>query len=262
MLLTSVVYKKDKKDVAAFPFNLPLIQKLDRIDFISPVTFFVGENGSGKSTVLEGIAAASGLPSVGSSAVEYDDTLLSARYFANCLALSWKLKNHKGFFLRAEDFFGFVKRMSELCGELSSQKKDFSQKYTGYGRQLAVGLVESQLRALESRYGDLNTVSHGEGFLKMFMSRLVPDGLYLLDEPEAALSPKRQLSLISLIKEMVEKGCQFIIATHSPIIMAFPGAQILSFDSVPPAVVSYSDLEHVTLTGNFLANPEAFLRRL
>jgi len=116
---------------------------------------------------------------------------------------------------------------------------------------------------LEAAYGpDLDARSHGESFMKLFETRLVPDGLYLLDEPEAPLSPTRQLALLSLIKSMTNEGCQFIIATHSPIIMAIPDAQLLSLDSCPPSEVEFNDLEHVKLLRNFLNGPERFLRHL
>ncbi|MBD2776115.1 AAA family ATPase [Iningainema tapete] len=104
--------------------------------------------------------------------------------------------------------------------------------------------------------------SHGESFLKLFQSRFVLGGLYLLDEPEAPLSPLRQLSFLSLLKDMVNQDSQFIIATHSPIIMAFPEATILSFDTNPPKEVAYDELEHVSLTKAFLNNPQSFLRHL
>ncbi len=113
------------------------------------------------------------------------------------------------------------------------------------------------------RYGeDLDANSHGESFLKLFRSRFVPAGLYLLDEPEAPLSPQRQLALLSMLKEMVAEQAQFIIATHSPILMAYPEAQILSFASHPVSEVSSENVEHVSLTRAFLNNPNSFLRHL
>jgi predicted ATPase len=119
------------------------------------------------------------------------------------------------------------------------------------------------LGEIQRRYGaGLDHASHGEAFLKLFQSRFVPDGLYLLDEPEAPLSPLRQLALISAMRAMLEQNAQFIIATHSPILMAFPQAVILDFDSGRIQPTRYQDLEHVRLTRDFLANPEAFLRRL
>jgi len=122
---------------------------------------------------------------------------------------------------------------------------------------------QGEIQALERRYGQgLDSASHGESFLQLFQSRFVPGGLYLLDEPEVPLSPLRQLSLIALLKEMVEQQAQFIIATHSPILLAFPGATILSFDSLPLKAVGFEQLEHVNLTRDFLNDPQAFLRHL
>ena len=116
---------------------------------------------------------------------------------------------------------------------------------------------------MERRYGDgLDSQSHGESFLALFQSRFVPGGLYLLDEPEAPLSPLHQLSLLAAIKAMVEQDAQFVIATHSPIVMAYPGATILNFDTTPVSPVGYDDLEHVNLMRDFLNGPEAFLRHL
>ena len=120
-----------------------------------------------------------------------------------------------------------------------------------------------ELESMQSRYGEgLDTQSHGESFLALFQARFVPGGLYLLDEPEAPLSPLRQLALLSAIKEMVGQDAQFIIATHSPILMAYPGAVILSFDQTPIGAVSYQSLEHVNLMRDFLNDPQAYLRHL
>jgi predicted ATPase len=121
-----------------------------------------------------------------------------------------------------------------------------------------------ELHDMKQRYGEggLDSYSHGESFLTLFQARFVPNGLYLLDEPEAPLSPIRQLSFIALLKQMVEQQAQFIIATHSPIIMAFPDAAILSFDGAKIRARQYEELEHVTLTRDFLNNPQAYLRNL
>ena len=124
-------------------------------------------------------------------------------------------------------------------------------------------VVRGQRRALTSRYGeDADARSHGESFLQLFQSRFVPGGLYLLDEPEAPLSPQRQLALLSMLREMAAQDSQFIIATHSPILMALPGADILSFDHAPVRRIPYEEVEHVTLTRDFLNNPAAFLKHL
>jgi predicted ATPase len=120
-----------------------------------------------------------------------------------------------------------------------------------------------ELYDLNQRYGSgLDAHSHGESFLALFQSRFVPEGLYLLDEPEAPLSPIRQMAMISILRDMIEQKSQFIIATHSPILMAFPGAVIYDFDRLPLQTVRYQDLEHVRLTRDFLDNPGAYLNRL
>ena len=124
-------------------------------------------------------------------------------------------------------------------------------------------LTQAHIAAMEQRYGgDLDARSHGEGFLTLFKSRFVPGGLYLLDEPEAPLSPQSQLALMVMLAEMLERDAQFIIATHSPILMAYPGATIYMFDSPPIRRVAYDELEHVALTRDFLNDPAPFLNHL
>jgi predicted ATPase len=249
-----------------FPFNIPIIRTLDRLEFQTPVTFLVGENGSGKSTLLEGIAAAAYLPAVGSESVDLDATLEAQRTLANALTLSWHRRAQRGFFLRAEDFFGFTKSLSklraELLGRLDEIDRDFEGR-TGYAMALARGPIMASLDDMERRYGiNLDQNSHGQSFLKLFESRFVPDGLYLLDEPEAPLSPQSQLALIALIREMVRQNAQFIIATHSPMLLSLPGATIYSCDHVPITAVPFDELDHVVITRDFLNAPERFLRHL
>lgn len=250
-----------------FPFNVPSIASTSRVEFSKPVTFFVGENGSGKSTLLEAVAAGTNAITVGGADVAQDETLGAARALADAYRFSWKRKTGRGFFMRAEDFFNFGRRMLQTTRELdelvAGYEEELKLRPRDEGLQRAIGYMKGQKAALVSRYGEnLDANSHGEGFMKVFESRLTPGGLYLLDEPEAALSPIRQLSLLSLMKEMVASDCQFIIATHSPILMAFPGAKILSFDETPIAPIDYEDSEHVKITKAFLREPEAFLRRL
>ncbi len=261
--LQSISLKPGAKNQSDFPFNLPLVKNFDQLEFHSPVTFFVGENGSGKSTMLEAIGAGVKLATVGGDDVERDRTLDHARALGRRLKFSWASKTHRGFFLRAEDFFNFARRLQAMTKELQDLADSFDQDYTGYALGLAKGAALGQRRALIERYGeDLDANSHGESFLRLFQSRFVPGGLYLLDEPEAPLSPQRQLALMALLKEMVAQEAQFIIATHSPILMAYPDARIMSFDDHPVREVEYDNVEHVSLTRAFLNNPQSFLRRL
>jgi predicted ATPase len=249
-----------------FPFGLPALQSLDEIRFTTPITFLVGENGSGKSTFLEALAVAAGSIAVGSADLGRDETLATMRQVARHLKLAWNRRTHRGFFLRAEDFFGYAKRIAQIRAELTQDMAAVDEEYVGRSdraKSLAKMPYARELHDLNQRYGDgLDVQSHGESFLKLFQSRFVPDGLYLLDEPEAPLSPLRQVGMLALLKEMVAQDAQFIIATHSPILMAFPEATILNFDQTPIQPIGWSELEHVTITRSFLNDPEAYLRNL
>lgn len=261
--LQSIGLKPSAQKQSGYPFSLPLIQNFGEFELTSPVVFFVGENGSGKSTLIEAIAAGLNLAAVGGEDIGRDSTLKPARALGRQLKFSWRSKTHRGFFLRAEDFFNFARRLQAMQAELQQMAKAFEGEYTGYALGLAKGAALGQRQALIERYGEnLDANSHGESFLKLFQSRFVPGGLYLLDEPEAPLSPQRQLALLAMIKQMIEQDAQFIIATHSPILMAFPEAAIFSFDSHPVSEIAYEDVEHVSLTRSFLNNPNSFLRHL
>lgn len=247
-----------------FPFNLPLVKNLEKIEFKKPVTFFVGENGSGKSTLLEAIAAGVGSVAVGGDDLESDATLRHARLLGKRIKFDWRRKTHRGFFLRAEDFFNFAKKINSMNSEFEEMASEYERELTGYALELARGAVLGQKQALVERYGaDADARSHGESFLHLIGERFVPGGLYLLDEPEVPLSPQRQLALLSILKEMTtEKNAQFIIATHSPIVLALPDALILNFEDGAVKETPYEELEHVNLTRSFLENPERFLRHL
>ncbi len=254
------------REANQFPFTLEIIQSLREIQFEAPVSFFVGENGTGKSTLLEALACAAESIAVGSESVKTDKTLADARRLAACFRLAWTKRTRKGFFLRAEDFFGYAKAMRQTQEELRRELAAVDAEYKGRS-QLAVELArapyQNELAALRRRYGEgVDQRSHGESFMTLFQSRFVPGGLYLLDEPEAALSPARQLAFISLLKQMVAADSQFIIATHSPILLAFPEADIFQFENGGMKRVQYSDLEHVKLTRDFLNSPNSFLKHL
>ncbi len=252
-----------KVESNVYPFNVPFLKNLKEINFEKQITILVGENGSGKSTLIEGLAMACNLPTIGDIDIKRDKTLSSAKDLAEEITLSWGIRNHRGFFMRAEDFFGFQKRIAQSQAELKEQEEEFNVKFTGYAKLLATGAAKAQRQGLESRYGENpDAFSHGESFLNLFIQRLVPEGLYILDEPEVPLSPQRQLSLISLIKKQIDLNSQFIIATHSPILMALPNADILEIKNGQINKVKYSDLEHVSLMRDFLSNPETFIRFL
>lgn len=240
-----------------YPFTLPSVRDLDEIRFPTPVTFFAGENGSGKSTLLEAIAAAANAVIVGGADLADDPSMAPARELADHLTLVWRKRTHRGFFMRSEDLLNFGVRTTRLALDLA---EDAARHDRGSASRAA---LEGQARALAARYGpDLNAQSHGESFLALFRARFAPGGLYLLDEPDTALSPQRQLALVAKLMDLVAQDAQFIIATHSPIVLAFPDATILAFDGERIVETAYDDVPNVRLTRHFLGDPEAFPRRL
>jgi predicted ATPase len=197
------------------------------------VTFFVGENGAGKSTLLEAIAVAFGFNAEGGSKNFRFGTRESHSELYKFLRIAKGVpRPTDGFFLRAESFYNVATMVEEL----------------GVG----------------ASYGDrsLHEQSHGESFIALMVNRFRGEGLYLLDEPEAALSPGRQLSVITRIHDLVQQRSQFIIATHSPIIMAYPDAHIYSFSTSGIERVDYKETEHFRITRDFLSNPQRMLRHL
>ncbi len=268
--LRSIGFRDIEPDTRnGFPFTVPAFQTLldGSLEFPTPVTLFVGENGSGKSTLLESLAYATEMPTAGTTEVADDPSLKHARELGEYLRLRWsKGRTHRGLYLRAEDFFGFAKRMDSTRAELQSdldaidQNPDLSEQSRAFARMA----FASQLGELQRRYGEgIDTKSHGEQFLSLFGNWMTPNGLHLIDEPEAPLSPSRILTLISMIRDLSRnENAQFIIATHSPLLMAIPDATIYEFGAGGIKQVSYNNLEHVRITRDFLNDPESFLRYL
>lgn len=210
-------------DYDAYPFQIPAVREIGNIDFHPNVTFFVGENGSGKSTVMEGIALALGFAAEGGTKNVRLDSAGSTSPLHEALRLARGVpKPRDEYFLRAESFFNVASYMDE----------------TGY---------------LENYGGkSLHAQSHGEAFMAVLINKLRGNGIYLLDEPEAALSPNRQLAALSAIHQLVEDHSQFVIATHSPILLSYPNARILLFDKSGITEVAYEDTEHYAVTRDFL----------
>lgn len=262
--LKAITYRAVARE--GFPFSIPVIRSLTELTFTTPVTFLVGENGSGKSTLLEAIACAVGSITIGAESVATDPTLASIRELSNAMQLIWTKRTHRGFFMRSEDFFSFTRKISKMTDALEADLKRVDEEYSdrsAFSRGLARMAYATELASLNKSYGDgLDANSHGEAYFKLFQSRFVPGGLYLLDEPEAPLSPMRQLSFLAMLHEMEGQDAQFIIATHSPIIMAYPAATILSCDGETIATTEYETLEHVTITRSFLQNPDSYLKHL
>jgi predicted ATPase len=221
-------------DFEKYPFSIPAVRGLETLELHPRVTFFVGENGSGKSTLVEGIAVAAGFNAEGGSRNFNFATRRSESVLHQHLRLVRGTRRPKtGYFLRAESFFNVATE------------------------------IEKNEDALDGHGGVRHhEISHGEAFLALVEARFWADGLYLLDEPEAALSPQRQLALLRCIHDLVRDSCQFIISTHSPLLLAYPDARIYQLSEKGLAEVAYEQTEHYALTRDFLLNREAYLRRL
>lgn len=225
----------------SYPFNIPVVRDLDCIEFHPKVTFFVGENGSGKSTLMEAIAVSLGFNPEGGSKNFNFNTRASHSLLSNYLRLSKGYKKPRsGYFFRAESYFNLATEIERLDSE------------PGFGPPVI------------SYYGNrsLHEQSHGESFMALLMNRFGYDGLYILDEPEAALSPQRQLAVLPRLHELVNENCQFVIATHSPILLAYPDAWIYQLVDGEMQKVEYRDTEHYQVMHDFLMDPERSLRVL
>lgn len=240
--ISRIMLKRDK--VATFehyPFSLPAVRGLDQLTAHPKVTFFVGENGSGKSTLLEAIAVSMGFNAEGGSKNFRFGTRPSHSVLHEYLRIAKGVKRPRdGFFLRAESFFNVATEIERLDGEPGFGPPVI----TYYGHQ------------------SLHEQSHGESFMALLVNRFGGDGLYLLDEPEAALSPQRQLAALARIHQQASERSQFIIATHSPILMAYPDAWIYQFTPQGVSRVAYEDTEHYQVTRAFMLNPGRMLKTL
>ena len=222
--------------------DIPAIKGLSLLELRQPVTFLVGENGSGKSTLLEAAALALGFNPEGGSRNFSFSTRNTHSGLYNYLRLHrGPYRPKDGFFLRAESFYNTATEVERLADSGLSSSSDFLQGYGGKS---------------------LHHQSHGESFLSLVHSRFRGQGIYLLDEPEAALSPARQLTLLAEIHRLVEDGSQLLIATHSPILMAYPKGEILLLGDGPIHPVEYRETEHYQITKSFLDHPERMLRIL
>lgn len=226
--------REEVPDFSKYPFSLPPIRQLEQLFFHPKVTFFVGENGSGKSTLIEAIAVAAGFNAEGGSRNFNFATRRSESELHKYVRLVRGTKRPKtGYFLRAESFFNVATEIEKNTDAIA-----------GHG-----GVHHHEM-------------SHGEAFLSLVQHRFWANGLYLLDEPEAALSPQRQLALLKLIHDLAEEHCQFIISTHSPLLLGYPGARIYHLSEKGLADVEYEETEHYALTRDFLLDRERYLRRL
>jgi predicted ATPase len=234
LFIRSVVLRReDVESFDAYPFNVPVVRKLRSLEFDSQVTFLIGENGSGKSTLIEAIAIACGFNAEGGSKnFNFETRDETSPLYQRMQVVRGHKRPTDGYFLRAESFFNVATEIDE--------------------RQLA------------SYYGgrSLHEMSHGEAFFTLLNDRLLGGGLYIFDEPEAALSPTRQMAMLTRMHELVGDASQLIIATHSPILMAYPGATILEIADGELRRVQYEETEHYQVMRRFFQQRERMLRIL
>jgi predicted ATPase len=261
MLLKAIEFKKPYPS-SEYPFSLPWMRTIENIEFPSPVTIIWGENGSGKSTLLSMMADALNLYRI----QDYHHPEESLSLPDNPIKTIATLSKPTGFFFEAEAFITYLHFMkqekvaSQL--ELAKIEKAYAHKSV-FAKQQAASVYQRTLSEIDGLYAnDLSMRSHGESYLDFFASRLRPQQLILLDEPETPLSFQSQLTLLSMMKTAVNDHCQFIIATHSPVLLAFPNATIYELSKEGLKLRTYEELDGIQLLKQFLNNPEQFIRQL
>jgi predicted ATPase len=228
----------ENQDSGTYPFSIPAVRSIESISFVSPITFFVGENGSGKSTITEALAVGCGFNAEGGTKNYNFSTENSTSSLSENITIIRGVKREKyGYFLRAESFYTTA---------------NYAESGTSSGGDKPTPLYFDGKRIHEQ--------SHGEAFLAIIKG--FRPGLFIFDEPESALSPQRLFHLMSAMHELERKGSQFIIATHSPILLAYPGANIYELSETGIDDVKYDEIEHVKLTKDFLNNPSVFIDKL
>ncbi len=238
LIISEIILNRDMIDnYDNYPFSIPAVKNFNKLKLTSPVTFFIGENGIGKSTFIEAIAINLGLPKEGGTQNFIYETKDTTSSLSEYLKIITKNKPKTKFFLRAESFYNFSTEVERLVKE-----DKFHSLFKSYG-------------------GNLHECSHGEAFLKLVQNRFTENGIYILDEPEAALSIQRQLSLLCLIDELVKKGSQFIISTHSPILISYRNGKILDLNDNFKEV-SYKDTEIYKLYKMYLDNSDNMQERM
>jgi len=231
LMIRRISLERDKiESFDKYPFNIDVVKNFKELNFDSPVTFFVGENGIGKSTFIEAIAVALGLPAEGGTENFRYETKNTTSELSEYIKIGRLNKPKTKFFLRAESFYNFSSEVDNLGA------------WGSYG-------------------GSLHECSHGESFIKLVQNRFSDHGLYILDEPEAALSPQRQMSLLCLIDQLVKEGSQFIIATHSPILISYRNGKILDLNNNFKEV-KYKDTEIYNLYKMYLEQSEELQHKM
>ena len=241
LYISEIIKNTDETNNSIYPFSLPIIKNLEKLKLESNITFFVGENGTGKSTLLEAIAVNYGFnPEGGSRNFNFSTTTSHSELYKYITLAKGAYRPKDGYFLRAESFYNVASEIERL-DEIAAAAPPIKEAYGGKS---------------------LHEQSHGESFFSLMMNRLSGSGLYILDEPEAALSPSRQMALLSRMNDLEKSNSQFIIATHSPILLAYPDSQIFVLSDDKITLTPYKETEHYIITKQFINNPEGMLTHL
>lgn len=239
--ITGLEVLRDQLPADSYTLAIPALRSLENLDFPCPVTFFTGENGSGKSTLLEAVAVAYGFNPEGGTRNFHFSTRDTHSDFSSALRLRKGVKKPQdGFFLRAESFYNVASKVDDYAAE-SIGRINYLDYYGGRS---------------------LHCQSHGESFLALMQNRFHGNSIFILDEPEAALSPQRQLTALLMIGRLAKEGSQFIIATHSPILLGLPGAQNLCFDDGDLHPITYEETEVYQVMEMFINSRKVLLEKL
>lgn len=266
MIHVKSLIKINNSGLNDYPFNLNLIKNLNKIEFSKDIVILVGENGSGKTTLMEIIASILGLHRINYPSLTIQDKLNKINSATNYFKVHYNLSKKGGFYFQGEDFINYLNYLNTTISESIEQIKKIDDEYKGksdYARSQAKVPHLKTINELKNLYdGNLLTSSHGEGFISFFSSRIKGNEIYLLDEPETPLSFHNQLVMISIIKEAVNNKAQFIISTHSPLLMSIPNSDIYSIENNMLIKKEYEELEQVNSLRDFLNNKDTYLRYL
>lgn len=263
MLVQSIRFKPT--DSKEFPYHLPFFRE-DPFLFTQPVTFLIGDNGAGKSTFIELVQDKLQLHRIAMGTAIQNELQNSLHRGSRSVDVTYVLTKPRGFCFGAEDFTSYIHSVAQEIRDSKAEIERVQHEYQGrsdFAKVQAASPFQRTIHELQTLYQrDLLTASHGEAYLEFFASRIHNNELYLLDEPETPLSIHNQLTLIALIHQGVLRGCQFIIATHSPVLLAYPNAQRIHLSSKGCHELAYQEVESVMLLKQFLNQPEAFLHHL
>jgi predicted ATPase len=253
------------QDKSGYPFSIKSFQNLKSLDLENDIVILIGDNGSGKSSLLEIIATKLNLYRISNDLNYKDIEFAEITESTSGFEITYQVKP-KGFFFRSEDFITYIKFLDQAKLEAENELKRIDNEFknkSSYSKSLAKMPHYRTINDIDGMYNSkLNELSHGESYLDFFKSRLKPNSLYILDEAEMPLSISNQLALMLMIKEAIEMGCQFIIATHSPVLMSYPNSLIYQIDDDGFKKTTYEEIESVNLLKDFLKHKDRYLNYL